>query len=102
MNQKTDLFRSQPFQADADSVMNPLEEYITIFRRRFWLIVSLTVLCAILAAVWSYLQTPIYQAKATVVIEREGAGALEKDKYPQDLSTEYFQTHFELMKSRQV
>ena len=102
MNQKTDLFRSQPFQADADSVMNPLEEYITIFRRRFWLIVSLTVLCAILAAVWSYLQTPIYQAKATVVIEREGAGALEKDKYPQDLSPEYFQTHFELMKSRQV
>jgi polysaccharide biosynthesis transport protein len=101
MNQNTDLFKSQPFQGDR--AVNPLEEYITVFRRRLWLIVSLTVGGAVVATVWSYLQTPIYQAKATVVIEREGAGALERDKYnPQDLSPEYFQTHFELMKSRQV
>jgi polysaccharide biosynthesis transport protein len=101
MNQKTDFVSSQPFHADG--AINPLEEYITIFRRRFWLIASVTVGCAVFAAVWSYLQTPIYQAKATFVIEREGAGALERDKYnPQDLSPEYFQTHFELMKSRQV
>lgn len=101
MNQKTNLMRPQPFQADETE--NPLEEYITICRRRWRLIVSFTVGCVIVAAIWSYLQTPIYQAKATVVIEREGAGAFEKDKYnPQDISPEYFQTHFELMKSRQV
>jgi polysaccharide biosynthesis transport protein len=101
MNQKTDPVKFQSFYGDGAE--NPLEEYITICRRRWRLIVGFTVGCAVVAAVWSYLQTPIYQAKSTVVIEREGAGALEKDKYnPQDISPEYFQTHFELMKSRQV
>src|SRR6185295_9170529 len=38
-----------------------------------------------------------------VVIEREGSGALDKDKYQQaDNSPEYFQTHFELMRSHKV
>jgi uncharacterized protein involved in exopolysaccharide biosynthesis len=101
MNQKTDPVKFQSFLGDGAE--NPLEEYITICRQRWRLIVSFTVGGAVAAVAWSYLQTPIYQAKATVVIEREGAGALERDKYnPQDLSPEYFQTHFELMKSRQV
>jgi succinoglycan biosynthesis transport protein ExoP len=44
-----------------------------------------------------------YQAKATVVIDNPTPGGLDKDKsfYP-DNSPEYFQTHFELMKSHFV
>lgn len=101
MDQKMDLVKFKSLQGDR--VESPLDEYIIICRRHWLLIVSFAVGCAGVAVVWSFLQTPIYQAKATVVIEREGAGALERDKYnPQDISPEYFQTHFELMKSRQV
>ena len=83
--------------------VNPLEEYVNILRRRFWLVAGFAVGCAVVAAIWSYSTTPVYQGKATVVIEREGPGALDRDKsIPQDISPEYFQTHFELMKSRQV
>lgn len=87
----------------AESLENPLEEYIAVCQRRWSLIVGFAVGCAGLAAAWSYMQTPIYQSKATVVIEREGSSPLEREKYSsQDVSPEYFQTHFELMKSRQV
>jgi capsular exopolysaccharide synthesis family protein len=50
------------------------------------------------------MQTPIYQARATVVIEREGPDAIEREKsyFQSDVSPEYFQTQFELMKSHLV
>lgn len=80
-----------------------LIDYFNICRQRIWLIVGMALTCTLLAAVWSYLKHPIYEAKATVVIEHEGPGALERDKsYYHDVSPEYFQTHFELMKSHAV
>ncbi len=56
----------------------------------------------ILAALWSFVQTPIYQSKATLVIEQAGPGAFDRDRHFNDTSPEYFQTHFELMKSHEV
>src|SRR5437588_646830 len=101
MNKKTPTLAFQ--SAIDDGMANPLEEYIMIFRRRAWMIVGVMVGCGVVAAAWSYMQTPIYQSKATVVIDREGSSPLEREKYSsQDISPEYFQTHFELMKSRQV
>lgn len=86
--------------AAPDHVLN---EYTTTLWRWRWLILSLAAACAATALGWSYLQTPIYQAKATIVIEQEGPGILERDRYhPMDVSPEYFQTHFELMKSYEV
>src|SRR6185503_488720 len=82
---------------------NVLAEYIAILWRRRWLIVGLAAGCAVAAIVWSYLQKPVYQARATVVIEQQGPAILESNAYrPQDISPEYFQTHFELMKSYDV
>jgi len=78
-------------------------DYFNILRRRIWLIVGIASTCALLAAVWSYLTHPIYQAQATVVIEQESPGGLERGtNYYHDVSPEYFQTHFELMKSHTV
>jgi succinoglycan biosynthesis transport protein ExoP len=78
-------------------------EYWNACRQYIWLIALVAGCFAVTAAVWSLLQTPIYQAKATVVIENQGPEGLEKDKlnYP-DNSPEYFQTHFELLKSHHV
>ncbi|MBS0159882.1 MAG: polysaccharide biosynthesis tyrosine autokinase [Nitrospira sp.] len=86
-----------------DEAEQTLSEYLSICWRHRWLILSVAASFGIGAAVWSFFQMPIYQAKATVVIENLGPGALERDKsYYPDNSPEYFQTHFELMKSHQV
>jgi polysaccharide biosynthesis transport protein len=100
MNHTTDIVTSQIVHDNGEE--NSLADYLIVLRRHLWLIVISGVGVAIAAAVWSYLQTPIYQAKATVVIELEGPGTLEKEYYRQDVSPEYFQTHFELMRSHQV
>ena len=101
MNQKTDIVTVRPVPAEGSE--NTLAEYIRICRRHLWLIVILTIGAGIVAAIWSYIQTPIYAARTTVVIEQEGPGALEKDRYRSaDTSPEYFQTHFELMRSHHV
>jgi capsular exopolysaccharide synthesis family protein len=82
---------------------NPLNEYWAACKQRIWLIVLVASCFTVTAAVWSLLQTPIYQAKAQVVVESQGPAGLEKDtsRYS-DISPEYFQTHFELLKSHLV
>ena len=102
MNRLTEAI---PFQSvRAEGPENTLAEYVNSFKRRAWLIVACALGCAGAAAAWSFIQTPMYQSKATVVIEGEGPGGIERDKvYRQaDLSPEYFQTQFELMKSHFV
>ncbi|HNP83600.1 MAG TPA: polysaccharide biosynthesis tyrosine autokinase [Nitrospira sp.] len=86
-----------------DEAEQTLSEYVTACWRHRRLILIASGGFALGVAVWSFLQTPVYQAKATVVIENLGPGLLDKDKsfYP-DNSPEYFQTHFELMKSHYV
>lgn len=93
-----------PFQsAQGDGPETTLADFASACRRRVWLIVAFAVGCAGVAAVWSFIQTPLYQAKATVVIDQEGPSALDKDRgYHPDLTPEYFQTQFELMKSHHV
>jgi succinoglycan biosynthesis transport protein ExoP len=93
-----------PFQsAQDDGPETILADYASACRRRVWLIVAFAVGFAGVAAVWSLIQTPLYQAKATVVIDQEGQSALDKDRgYHPDLTPEYFQTQFELMKSHHV
>lgn len=101
MNQKTDIVTVRPIPVEGSE--NSLAEYVRICRRHLWLIVILTIAAGIVAGIWSYIQTPVYGARTTVVIEQEGPGALEKDRYrASDTSPEYFQTHFELMRSHHV
>lgn len=101
MSSRANMITFESTQGDRPE--NTLGEYVTVGWRRRWLIVSVAFGSAVAAAAWSYLQTPIYQAKATVVIEQEGPRALERDRYsPMDISPEYFQTHFELMRSHHV
>lgn len=102
MNSDRDGF---PFKSvDDDHQENTLAEYARACWQRKWLIVAVAVGFAGVAMVWSYMQTPLYQAKAIVVVNQEGPGGLEKEKsyYRADSSPEYFQTQFELMKSHLV
>jgi polysaccharide biosynthesis transport protein len=101
MDRNTDFI---PFQSpQSDDSENALADYAGACRRRIWLIVGCTVGFAAVAAVWSLMQTPLYQAKATVVVDKAGPSGLERDReYRQDLTPEYFQTQFELMKSHHI
>jgi capsular exopolysaccharide synthesis family protein len=87
-----------------DEREHPLREYADACRQHAGMIVLIGFGLAAAAGIWSVLQTPIYQSRATVVIESQAPGGLEKDKsyYHLDNSPEYFQTHFELLKSHQV
>jgi polysaccharide biosynthesis transport protein len=78
-------------------------EYAGMLSRYRWLIGGLAIAGAIAAAAWAYSQEPMYQSKATVVVQEEGPEALQHDRARRpDVSPEYFQTHFELMKSHYV
>ena len=81
---------------------HPVKEYIDACRQHLWLIAVTATSFAMIAAAWSLLQTPIYQARATIGIESPASGALDKDKNYLDNSPEYFQTHFELLKGHQL
>jgi capsular exopolysaccharide synthesis family protein len=90
-------------RGQADEGENLLLEYAYVFKRRLKLIASCAVGLAVVVGIWSYAQTPIYQSKAIVVIDQPGASSLDKDNGSRpDISPEYFQTHFELMKSHYV
>jgi polysaccharide biosynthesis transport protein len=93
-----------PFRSvQGDGPETALADYAGACRRRIWLIVACAVGFAGIAAAWSFLQTPLYQAKATVVVDKAGPSGLERDReYRQDLTPEYFQTQFELMKSHHI
>ncbi|HMU56112.1 MAG TPA: Wzz/FepE/Etk N-terminal domain-containing protein, partial [Nitrospira sp.] len=85
---------------DAEHV---IKEYTDACVEHKWLIMLFGICFAVAAGVWSWLQTPVYQARATLVIESQGPSLLDKDKsHYMDNTPEYFQTHFELLRSRYV
>jgi capsular exopolysaccharide synthesis family protein len=71
--------------------------------RQRWVILGWTLAFGMLALLWAYAQTPVYEGTASVVIQREGPNHLQKQgNYYVEAGPEYYQTHFELLKSRGV
>jgi len=94
---------AQPGQVDSSE--STVADYALTCKEHVWLIGGCGLALAGIAFAWASMQTPIYQARATVVIDREGPDAIEREKsyYQQsDVSPEYFQTQFELMKGHLV
>ena len=81
-----------------------LDDFLHACRRRWVWIVGVTAGCTVAAMAWSASQTPVYQGRATIVIDQQQSGLLDREKthVSPDVSPEYFQTHFELMRSRTV
>jgi succinoglycan biosynthesis transport protein ExoP len=84
-----------------------LHDYLRVLRKHRWLISGVFLVTVITVAIWTYLQVPIFEATATVLIEPEPprilniqevtpigpAGAWDPNYYP---------TQYEIMKSRPV
>ena len=81
-----------------------LAQYWQTIRRYLWRILSLAVLITILVALIVMSLTPQYKATATLLIESNQAKVLSiEEVYGLDSSRkEYFQTQYEILKSRQV
>jgi succinoglycan biosynthesis transport protein ExoP len=81
-----------------------LKDYYRTLRKHRWLVAGLFLVTVFSVAVWSFVQTPVYQASATVLIEPEPPKVLNiQDVSPIGSPTqEYYRTQYELMTSRPI
>ena len=81
-----------------------LKDYYRTLRKHRYLVAGLFLLTVLSVAVWSFVQTPIYQASATVLIEPEPPRVLNiQEVSPMGAPTqEYYRTQYELMTSRPI
>jgi polysaccharide biosynthesis transport protein len=81
-----------------------LKDYYRILRKHRWLVAGLFLLTVLTVSVWTFLQTPIYQASATVLIEPEVAKVLNIQEVTQigPPTQEYYRTQYEIITSRPI
>jgi len=80
------------------------QHYVRILRKHKWLITFFTALVTALAAYYAYTATPIYRATSTLLIESQRANVVSIDDLlnAETESGEYYETQFELLRSRQL
>lgn len=81
-----------------------LKDHLRLLLKHRWLIATVFIVTAVTGTVWTFLQTPIYQASATVLIEPELPKVLNiQEVTSAGLGTiEYYRTQYALMTSRPV
>jgi uncharacterized protein involved in exopolysaccharide biosynthesis len=81
-----------------------LKDYLRVLRKHRWLITGIFLVTVITVAIWTFLQVPIFQASATVLIEPEAAKVLNiQEVTPMGApGQDYYQTQYEIIKSRPV
>jgi len=81
-----------------------LKDYWRILRKHRWLVAGLFLVTVLTVTIWTFLQTPIYQATATVLIEPEPPKVLNiQDVSPMGGPTQdYYRTQYELITSRPI
>jgi succinoglycan biosynthesis transport protein ExoP len=81
-----------------------LLDYVKLLRRHQWLLAAIFLVTVVTVAVWTFAQVPIFQASATILIEPEAPKILNIQEITSIGSAgfEYYQTQYELIKSRAV
>lgn len=79
-----------------------LREYWHVIRKRRWVVITLTCIIAVSVMILTFQQTPIYQATARILIEKEAPNILSfKEVLDLDTSnTDYYQTQYKILTSR--
>lgn len=88
--------RVQTQENDAD-----LRHYIDVIIRRRWIILAIAVISLLSTSLYIYTATPIYQAKALVLIEKAqstGQGLSDRGAV-ENTQADYYQTQYMLLKS---
>lgn len=92
--------------ATADAFDNDgfdIRKYLRILYKRRWLILGFMGVSALLGIIASYLMTPIYQATATLQIDREAASVVQVEglQTTENIGDpQFYQTQYELLQSR--
>ncbi|MFZ1060005.1 MAG: GNVR domain-containing protein [Candidatus Rokuibacteriota bacterium] len=95
---------TEPREADFGK---PLKDHLRVLRKHLWLITGLFLITVITGAIWTFLQVPIFQATATLLIEPEAPKFLNiQEVTPMGAAApwdpNYYPTQYEIMKSRAV
>ncbi|MDO6462122.1 polysaccharide biosynthesis tyrosine autokinase [Granulosicoccaceae sp. 1_MG-2023] len=93
---------ARPHGLFGDELNIDIQHYIRTLRKYKWQILGLTALITGLAVFYAISATPIYRATATLLIESQKANVVSIEEiYGFDgANEEYYQTQFELLKSR--
>ena len=90
----------RPFSSDGQI---HLTDYLKTLNKHRWLIVGVFLATTLTGAVWTFRQTPQYQATATVLIEPEPPKVLNIQDVSQIApGADYYQTQYQMMRSRAV
>ncbi len=81
-----------------------LLHYVKLFRKHQWLMIGIFIVTVATVAIWTFMQVPIFQASATILIEPEAPKFLNVQEVTSigSPSLDYYQTQYELIKSRPV
>ena len=80
-------------------------DYRRLLRKHRWLMTGIFLLTVLTAAIWTFVQVPIYQAVATILIDPEPPKVLNiQDVVPMGGASDrnFYPTQYEIMKSRPV
>jgi uncharacterized protein involved in exopolysaccharide biosynthesis len=80
-------------------------DYRRLLRKHRWLMTGIFLLTVLTAAIWTFMQVPIYQAVATILIDPEPPKVLNiQDVVPMGGASDrnFYPTQYEIMKSRPV
>ncbi len=80
-------------------------KYLRILSKYRWLVLGSALATLILAAVITFLMTPVYRATSSIQIDREAMNVVNVGTLQQDdtgPSTEFYQTQYELLSSRSL
>jgi uncharacterized protein involved in exopolysaccharide biosynthesis len=81
-----------------------LKDYLRVLRKHRWLIAGVFLVTVLTVSIWTFVQTPIYQASATVLIEPEPPKVLNiQEVTPMGGPTQdYYRTQYEIITSRPI
>jgi uncharacterized protein involved in exopolysaccharide biosynthesis len=92
-----------PLSGKSEHAAVDLRGYLRVIWKRRWACAAVLAVTAISAAVFTSLQTPIYHAAATVLIEPEAPRVVTmQDVAPLQGTEEYYPTQYRLIQSRPV
>jgi non-specific protein-tyrosine kinase len=84
----------------SDDTGRDLRDYLAVLKRRRWIVISATVLVAGTALLLSFLQTPIYQGRARVLLLP--GGSLFDSSFSQSVGQSEIQTEMQVLQSQPV
>src|SRR5262245_27006144 len=95
-----------PAARDGETTRPGIHQYLRVLRKHRWLIAGVFLVTVITVGIWTFLQVPIYEAAATVLIEPEPPRVLNiQEVTPMGTTSwdpNYYPTQYEIMKSRPV